>query len=122
MGENERRKALNEAVFRQVNESIESLQSTFAVAEHQPLSIVCECDQLECTERLSVRVDVYERIRSDSTLFLVLPGHEDTSIEDVVDTSGQYLVVRKRSGDPQQIAEQTDPRALQKADIRHSTT
>jgi hypothetical protein len=111
MGENQRRKALSEAVFREVNENIETLQLAFAVAEDEPLDVVCECGRLACAERLSVRVDTYERVRSDSTLFLVLPGHEDTSIEDVVDTSGQYLVVRKRAGDPQEIAKQTDPRA-----------
>jgi hypothetical protein len=111
MGENQGRRALNEAVFRQVNESIETLQHTVALDEHQPLNIVCECDRLECVERLSVQVEAYERVRSESTLFLVRPGHEDTSIEDVIDSSDEYLVVRKRPGEPQEIAEQTDPRA-----------
>ena len=111
MSEDERRKAVNEAVFREVNESVETLQRTFAIAEEQPLNIVCECDRLECAETLSVQVETYERVRSDSTLFLVCPGHEDDSIEDVIDTGGNYTIVQKRPGEPQQIAEQTDPRA-----------
>jgi hypothetical protein len=32
-------------------------------------------------------------------------------VEDVVNTGGDYMVVRKHSGDPQEIAEKTDPRA-----------
>jgi hypothetical protein len=110
MSENERRKAVNESVFREVNERIEALQHSFAIAEHQPLHIVCECDRLDCAERISVHLETYERVRGDAALFLVRPGHEDESVEDVVDTGGDYVIVRKRSGDPQQIAEETDPR------------
>lgn len=111
MSENQRRKAVNEAVFREVNERIEALQRSFAVTERLPLNIVCECDRLDCSVQLSVQPDTYGKVRVDSALFFVRPGHEDESVEDVVDTGGDYLVVRKRSGEPQEIAEQTDPRA-----------
>lgn len=111
MSENQRRKAANEAVFREVNERIESLQRGFAVTERQPLNIICECDRLDCAESLSVQLETYERVRADSTLFLVRPGHEDDAVEDVVDTGGDYMIVRKRPGDPQDVAEQTDPRS-----------
>ena len=111
MSENQRRKAANEALFREANERIESLQRAFAVAEHLPLNIICECDRLECVERLSVDVETYEEVRGDSALFFVRPGHEDASVEDVVDTGGGYMIVRKRPGDPREIAEQTDPRS-----------
>jgi hypothetical protein len=111
MTENERRKAANEAVFREVNERIETLQHRFAVAERQPLNIVCECNRLSCAEQITVQVETYEAVRSDPALFLVRPGHEDDTVEDVVDTGGDYMVVRKHSGDPQEIAEKTDPRA-----------
>ena len=110
MDESKRRKAANEAVFREVNEKIESLQRHFAVAEHQPLHIVCECDRLDCSEMMSVQIETYETVRGDSALFFVRPGHEDGSVEDVVDTGGDYMIVRKRPGEPQEIAEQTDPR------------
>jgi len=111
MSENQRRKAANEAVFREVNERIEALQHSFAATERLPLNIVCECDRLDCSVQLSVQPDTYEKVRADSALFFVRPGHEDESVEDVVDTGGDYVVVRKRPGEPQEIAEQTDPRA-----------
>jgi hypothetical protein len=110
MSENQRRKAANEAVFRDVNERIESLQRGFAAVERQPLHIVCECDRLDCADQLSVDLDVYEKTRSDSSLFLVRRGHEDGSVEDIVDTGSDYIIVRKLPGDPEQIAELTDPR------------
>ena len=110
MSENQRRKAANETVFREVNERIDSLQHTFAAVEHQPLHIICECDRIDCAEPLTVDPRIYEVTRSDSALFFVYPGHEDDSVEDVVDTGNEYLIVRKHPGEPQEIAEQTDPR------------
>ena len=111
MSENQRRKAANEAVFREVNERVEALQHAFAAVEDQPLHIVCECDRLDCTSRVPVHMDVYEATRRDPTRFFVIPGHDDEAVEDIVDTGGDYVIVRKRPGDPQRIAEETDPRA-----------
>ena len=111
MADNLRRKAANEAVFREVNERITTLQHRFAQAEHEPLNIVCECDRLNCADQLSVPLETYEKVRGDATLFFVHPGHEDDTIEDVIDTGGNYIVVRKHAGTPQEIAEETDPRA-----------
>lgn len=111
MDEGQRRKAENEAIFRQVNEQIEQLQKPFALADSEPLYIVCECDRLPCSERVTVPVDVYETIRADPTQFFVRPGHEDKEIEDVLDTGGDYLVVRKHHGEPERVARETDPRA-----------
>lgn len=105
-----RRKAANEAVFREVNERIEDIQTRFAVSEAEPLSLVCECDRLQCTEPIQVEVDAYERIRAHPDRFLVLPGHEDPTVEDVVDTGPGHLVVRKHAGEPRAVAVETDPR------------
>ncbi len=106
----QRRKAANEAIFREVNERIEGIQRRFSVAENDLLQIVCECDRLDCMTHVSVAVSTYESVREDSSCFFVRPGHEDPAVEDVVDSGGDYLVVRKRPGEPEQIAEETDPR------------
>ncbi|HZU19944.1 MAG TPA: hypothetical protein VE982_01870 [Gaiellaceae bacterium] len=111
MDETQRRKAANEAVFREVNERIEALQRGFALTEKEPLHLVCECDRLDCMERLSVTVDAYELVRSRSDQFIVAEGHEDPAVERIVDTGADYLVVRKRAGEPREIAEETDPRS-----------
>jgi hypothetical protein len=108
--ESQRRKAANEAVFRRVNESIETLQRQFAASEGEPLSLVCECGRIDCTGRIAIPVETYERVRSDPASFFVIPGHEDPAVEDVVDRGPDYLIVRKRPGEPQELAELTDPR------------
>jgi hypothetical protein len=111
MSEVERRKAANEAVFRRVNERIERLQHSFAVAEREPLQVVCECDQLECMVRIPVGVAVYQRVRSHPDQFLVSRGHEDAAVEEIVSVADGYTIVRKRPGDPHAVAVETDPRS-----------
>lgn len=110
MGETDRRKAANEAVFRNVNERIERLQHSFAVAESEPLQMICECDRLDCMARVPVGVEAYELIRSQPDHFIVSPGHEDTAVEEVVSTTADYAIVRKNAGDARDVAVDTDPR------------
>ncbi|MGN6796954.1 MAG: hypothetical protein ACTHKS_02270 [Gaiellaceae bacterium] len=110
MSEIERRKAANEAVFRNVNERIKALQHSFAVAEREPLQMICECDRLDCTERVAIGVDVYELVRSHPAQFVVTPGHEDTKVDEVIRETSGYTVVRKEPGDPRDVAVETYPR------------
>jgi hypothetical protein len=111
VSENDRRKAANEAVFRNVNERIQALQHSFAVAEREPLQMVCECDRLDCMARVPVEVDAYERIRSHPDQFIVSPGHEDLKVEEVVTVTAGYTIVRKNAGDARDVAVETDPRS-----------
>ena len=39
--------------------------------------------------------DVYERVRADATHFLLRPGHEDPTVERVIETHDSYVVVEK---------------------------
>jgi hypothetical protein len=111
MDERTRRVGRNEAIFRAVNEQIESLNQNLASISDNTVHIVCECADLLCSEQLSVSVDEYERIRSDSTLFFVRPGHELPNFEQVVEKADDYVVVQKHDGPPATVARQTDPRA-----------
>jgi hypothetical protein len=109
VGERERRIGLNEALFREVNERVEEVNRTFSTLTGS-MDIMCECGDARCAQRISIPVADYERIRADSTLFAVVPGHEAPDVEDVVDRQNGYDVVRKHIGDPSAIAEATDPR------------
>jgi hypothetical protein len=110
MDERARRIGLNEAMFRTVNEQIEELNKQLAGISDRTMHVVCECGDAECMERLVVSLDDYERIRGDSTLFLVAPGHEIPQVEDVVEQEQEWTVVRKKPG-PAALAEETDPRS-----------
>ena len=111
MDERAHRIGLNEAVFREVNEQIRGLSDRFGL-EERTLDLICECGRPDCTERITMSVDDYERVRSDGALFAVIPGHDDDDgAEDVVERAGGYEIVRKRAGHPAELARQTDPRA-----------
>lgn len=110
MDERKRRVGLNEALFRQVNEEIESLGRLTALADSS-LDIVCECGDLLCAERIAVSTNAYERVRADPTLFFVLPGHDIPAVEDVVEATNHYDIVQKRKGGASELAKATDPRS-----------
>jgi hypothetical protein len=65
--EHARRVGLNEALFREVNEQIRSLADEFP-AEDGAITVICECGDADCTDRLELRLSDYERVRTDSLL------------------------------------------------------
>jgi hypothetical protein len=106
--ERARRLGINEAVFREVNESLGSVALTVGGRRH--LELVCECSRPNCVDRIVADAADYERVRSEGTLFLVVAGHEEPAVEEVVERHDEYDVVRKLPGDPATVAEVTDPR------------
>jgi hypothetical protein len=102
------RQGRNESLFREVNERIAEVNQTFHVAGRS--EFLCECSREECKEPVSISIDEYEGIRRESTRFFVLPGHEDLSVERVIDRNERYVVVEK-VGDAADEAEELDPRS-----------
>jgi hypothetical protein len=98
----------NEALFREVNERIEDIGTTFAPYD-EPMLFLCECDDKECVEKVSATRAEYEAIRAVATHFVVLPGHEDPGIEHVVQKTERFLVVEKE-GQEAHEAQEDDPR------------
>jgi hypothetical protein len=107
--EQARRVGLNEALFREVNEQIRGLNQEFPAGG--TMTVICECSDADCAERLELRVSEYERVRSDSLLFLIVKGHQFPEIEQVVEQGDGYDVVRKQEKEAAEVAEETDPRS-----------
>jgi hypothetical protein len=107
--ERARRVGLNEALFRRVNEEIESLNEDFG--EPATMSVICECGDGQCMEQIEIALADYERVRADPLLFVVLPGHEIPAYESVVERADGWEIVRKDRGTPTAVAERTDPRS-----------
>jgi hypothetical protein len=105
----EKRVGLNEAIFRQVNEQIKSLGDELGVDEGR-ITVICECGDAGCTDRIELPLARYEQIRSDSLLYVIAPGHEFPEVESVVDHADGYDVVRKEADEAVEVAEKTDPR------------
>lgn len=107
--ERERRIGLNEAVFRQVNERLRSLNKSFSTLTDN-MTLICECGDAACADKIEMTPSEYEQLRADSALFVVRTGHEKPEVEQVVRSGRGYDIVRKDSGLPTRVAEATDPR------------
>lgn len=96
----------NENSFREVNERIAELGER----QGQPVGFVCECDRIECAERVEVGADEYEAVRAHGDRFIVAPGHERPEYEVVIHERRRYLVVKKL-GEAGEDAAQDNPRS-----------
>lgn len=105
--EHEERLALNEALFRTANERAAAWEERQDNDDVEPYH--CECGDLECRQKVSLRRSDYERIRSDPCHFFVAPGHEIPDVESVIETHEDWVLIEK---DPEvrDIVEVTDQR------------
>lgn len=108
--EQARRIGLNESIFRQVNEQIESLNRDFDT-EGRTMTAVCECASGDCTDRFEISVSTYEAVRADPRRFVIASGHARPTFESVVDTGDGYEVVEKVDDTAAALAEETDLRS-----------
>jgi hypothetical protein len=101
------RLALNEALFRAANERMADWEERHHVEATE--FYYCECADPECREKVPLRESDYERVRSNSDHFFVVPGHVVTDLETVIESQQEWVVVEK---DPEvrEIVEATDPR------------
>ena len=111
------RNANAQNLYREVNERVAEVQRGFLgkMAADRPaelLEIFCECGhEKPCAGRIHVARATYERVRSDPTLFLLLPGHGEASVENAIECGNGYLIARTfgQAADP---ARAGDPRSL----------
>jgi hypothetical protein len=103
-----RRLARNEALFREVNETMRSLE--LANEEDSGFhEFFCECSDVDCTIRVKLTNPEYEVARSEGTRFIVACGHQRLEIERIVLESERYLLVEKTGGGGDEAAS-LDPR------------
>ena len=102
LDERKRRIGENEANSRAVNQMVRPVEPFW-------MTVLCECGDRSCREHLMIAQDEYARVRENSTLFVLRPGHETEEVEEVVAKHLEYWVVRKHPGLPANVAQATDP-------------
>ena len=70
-------------------------------------NVLCECSSAGCALRISITPAECESIHVDATQFIVVAGHANPGIEDIVGGMTRYDIVRKR-GDAAAVARQAD--------------
>jgi hypothetical protein len=96
-----------QSLFREVNEQIGGLAEGFDLLDRIP--IICECASTDCNERIELTQPEYQSLRRVPTHFAVLPGHEISDVERVVEDHESYVVVEK-FGESAIVAIKLDPR------------
>jgi hypothetical protein len=109
MADREVRIAHTEALFRNVNERIAESADRFNASGAE---FVCECADPSCAERVPATLVQYEEVRSDSTHFLLTPGHEVPEVERVVKRPHKrFVIVEKFNTVVARTVRRLDPRA-----------
>ena len=103
------RLAENESRFRAINDRVERELERVVYEPDELLPFVCECARRTCSATIELTRDEYERVRADSVLFAIAPGHEILDVEDVLERHTHYFVIRKHP-ETWPIVERLDPR------------
>jgi hypothetical protein len=104
------RKALNEGTFRDSNEIIEKRAvELIGVDDGDFVPFLCECPRMECTEVALLTLKEYEHVRSGSRQGLAVLGHEDLTVETVLERNDRFVLTEKfgRAGE---VHDQNDDR------------
>ena len=102
-----RRVGSNEAMFRRINESVETDYSETGFAGL--IGFLCECGDSDCEETIEMTRREYESVRENARRFAVISDHVFEDTEDIVERHRRYVVVEKHE-DVADLAERSDPR------------
>jgi hypothetical protein len=106
----EEKKGHNEAVFRDANETLEQRADQIVEGDQgTPVPFLCECTRLDCTKVALLTLAEYEHVRAHGNRGFVIPGHEDTAVERIVEEHAGYLITEK-FGTAGEIVRESDPR------------
>jgi hypothetical protein len=89
----ERRLAINEGLFREVNDRIHDLNESSLVVEGE---FVCECGDADCTETIRIPLREYKAVRDDTAeAFIVSLEHASSAMYEVLAVGYGYCVVHR---------------------------
>jgi hypothetical protein len=83
----------NETIFRELNEKLANLATTFSWGPDEVFDLVCECGDATCVERIRLTRSEYEAVRAIPTHFAVFPAHAEADTERVVSSHETYDIV-----------------------------
>lgn len=108
--ERQRRVALNESAFREVNEHIAGQVAHWFEGAEDLTSFVCECGDGACAETVDLTRAEYESVRAHGERFAIVAGHEIPDAERVVERNERFSVVEKIAVGAD-VARERDPRS-----------
>jgi hypothetical protein len=106
----ERRLVENELMFRAANRKVQQQvqkdRNRYEGTDKTKLRFYCECSNFHCRGRISLTINEYQAATTNNREFVILPGHENKSVEKIVRTEDDFMVVEKNM-DPAKVMKQT---------------
>jgi hypothetical protein len=90
----EERRRENEYVFRSANERLSQVVEK-RVPPSARVPFLCECADETCMGRVDVTLDQYRELRSHERRFIMLPDHQRTVGEEIVEQHDGYYITEK---------------------------
>ena len=91
----ERRLKENEVIFQQANQGVADYILEDSDEEDPVIDFYCECSDINCRKRISLRPSEYTRLHKTERYFIAIEGHEIPAIEHVVSRHGGFVVIEK---------------------------
>ena len=102
--------AVNETIFRDMNEWTVQMNETQAGGARETEAYLCECSDRGCTDPIRLTRPEYEAIRAEPIRFVIALNHENPEIDLVLRENDRYATVEKLHPAGMRIARATDPR------------
>jgi hypothetical protein len=99
--------AENESLFRAANERVKDYEERRTRMLER---YFCECANPECRGMVRLGKADYERVRSNSRRFVIIPGHEVPDVETVIERNEGWAIVEK-APETSPTVEALDPRS-----------
>jgi hypothetical protein len=112
------RQARNEALVREVNERIDSLdraaEESGAIPEQSTFGFHCECgSDSGCPDMVWMTLAEYEVVREQDDRFALAPGHENEQLEHIVARNDRFVIVDKIAAAEPYVADDSRARTSQ---------
>jgi hypothetical protein len=102
--------AINQTIFREMNEWTEDDTDAREGHERTMDTYLCECGDAGCSAPISLTRSEYEGIRSVPTRFALALNHENPEIDSVIAENDRFATIEKSFGRASRIARASDPR------------
>ena len=94
------RRVKNEELFYQLNNRVKETAKELILQSNTHkedilLKFACECSDVNCIQKIELDVVAFEQIHSVDNQYIVISGHEQLDIEDVIKKLPEYSIVKK---------------------------
>ncbi len=97
MNDTQRRRLIENEIIARTNNRKAGVAIDLVSLDFKTVNFFCERSVAPCKEHILMSVDDYTKIHEHHNRFMVIPGHDKSSVEFVKEKESEYWVVEKYS-------------------------